>query len=343
MQSRVEMIFNRADELCSFGSSNYRYQRPIASSYHKLFAFAEAPDADPLTFMALVAKNHAAIMRMNTPYDLDDFFSNIQHNDALKYLAKSYPRAEIAGMEVFIAESYMCQHAENQWRTRTYVDTLKDIDRTGVPDLFYEDIYLNGMYSSIYGFGNCELRADALFIELIREGSFDDLHLLRLKPCDRHGLPLEQLFFIAVGDWPNPGCQIMVPWFQRNRLFEWKGTLEATLSDFKSGLDEPTIDPKTSFIERILSTNKLTIGPMRRMVDATYERLLSDKPVKFLAIRALYSLFLKNALDHEPSPAFSEGSRGPYRYGLQFQFFSGLGEDSGLPESSARHWEPKPN
>lgn len=127
---------------------------------------------------------------------------------------------------------------------------------------------------------------------------------------------------MAVGDWPKPGCQIIVPWFQKQRRFEWGGSLEAT-PEFLVALDEPTIDCKKSKIETELSTNEETIVPLRKMVTESYAHFLTFKPGKFQAIRDLYCLFLQNALGHDLGDSFKKGGAGPFYYSYQRGFFAG--------------------
>ena len=316
----IKSVLERADQLCTHGSSNYKRQQLIASNYHKLFALAQVTDGDMGMLRARMLLNIKAQQKMTSPYRLHDFFTRTKSDFMTKSLAKSFSREDVGYIEVFIAESLVCQQSEDEWMKKIYMDHITKDDLKGVPDIFYTDIYLNGIRSLIYGYGNCGLRTDALLVELIRADSFDEIHMLHLNPKDGDDRPLEELYFIAVGDWPKPGCQIIVPWFEKKRVFEWTGDI----SVLKEGLEEPTLDPKKSTIETIFSINKANIGPIKGLVDATYESYLAYKPSKFKAIRDLYCLFLENALDYKPPTQFKAGLSGPYYYAFQRGFFSGL-------------------
>ena len=317
-------VLERADILCTHGSSNYKYLSSIASNFHKLLALAMSPMVDPDSLRDRILTNVAAQRGMNSPYHLDDQFSAIKTDPFLSSFAQSFSRSDVGHIETLIAECVICQKSEDDWFKATYVEQLKASDQRAIPALFYEDIYLNGMRSLIYGFGNCELRADALLVELIRAGSFNNLHVLQLLPKDAEGCALEELFLVAVGHWPKAGCQLIVPWFQGPRVFEWKGSLGDSLSELMTGLGEPTMDLKNTSIKTVFSLDQTTIGPVKRMVDHSYDALLSLKTDKFKKIRALYCLFLENVIGHVPSTEFRQGSRGPYWFGYQQGFFSGF-------------------
>jgi len=82
----------------------------------------------------------------------------------------------------------------------------------------------NGAY--FHGTGNCELMADTALLEAIFKPHDFNIHYVRFT---RDVGEVDVINCIVLGDWPNPGCQIIVPWYSEDkRVFTWQGSIEAT-------------------------------------------------------------------------------------------------------------------
>jgi|GEM_PF-3758980 len=111
---------------------------------------------------------------------------------------------------------------ENEQRYAKLIDDQKPIINSQDRIFFFEQtMHYARTISYQYGWGNCSHMADlALLFAVNREVPFPITYLHFTS--SQH----EELYALALGDWPNQNCTILDNW--RKRLIQWEGSLNKT-------------------------------------------------------------------------------------------------------------------
>lgn len=284
----IQIALKESDKFCKHGSVNYPSLQMARTKFHWLLTKLQKPDDD---FLNIQIQSAMLVSRLNNnqyPYDLHTLPQIDSEKNLQFFKDQRFSVDEIKLFKAFIAEVLMCSPSQDrQFRLDYIQNTGMLIPPQGEPACtFYNDTYYNGVKAMIFGLGACELRADALFNELLRTGTMEELSLIEFKPSSHQG-PLEQLFCVVVGTWPQPGCSIIAPWLpSKERIFSWQGNLSQTPS-FAHALGDSTklewenhcsltganIDSFRSFSQKHISFIESAHRKKQAEIDSIYERL----------------------------------------------------------------------
>lgn len=147
-------------------------------------------------------------------YELSDFQSFVSFLAYIWIIKIKSPEVRIKGKEeeIKIGTYYSLE----QKIEPTNQNHRKLLLQYMVSDLTFGSFY--------FGMGNCQLMAELAFLVGIQMLSATPIRYVQFQSTTK---VYEELNAIVVGNWPNPGCFVLAPWY-REASFEWKGTFATT-------------------------------------------------------------------------------------------------------------------
>jgi hypothetical protein len=331
-----------ADQIVLFAKALKKKADQTRLKQNKLFQRVEKLEQTDIAYLAAIeltgdtitiqVKKEGESVKLRF-YDFKLLFSKgmkiIFDKLGLTYL-NNIPKDEWKYIETIIAA--YTSNMENALFSGKFLSTLK-IElplkqvSTAEPKKFTTEIYLNAIKCLVYGFGNCELLSYLALIELIRIGGSDicslPLQCVHFQPLNTQGEKLEELNFVAIGQWPNKGCLIICPWLpEENSIFYWQGSLEQTPQLLNS---DSSIDTASSHIKITFRTSNYTINNMQNIIKKHHESFLELRKENILTIRRNFCDYLENFIGIEDETYLfnlKQMTPGQYLHGLEREPFA---------------------